>query len=197
MFREESIGQLIAEAIKKVEEKNASEEDYSFLKQFVEWINKMLDAFGITTEQDPFEIAAMKILSSDMSDLLTYEEYKELSDVAYFTDVVAEQKFEFARKLDKYPLLTKYAEIIEELDDNGNVMYDITSNNPDGNSGYQFINELGTFLALDTTSSPTSLRIQKADNGYIDFGGNTVTDPILRINTTAYASSVNVGTYGS
>jgi hypothetical protein len=83
-----------------------------------------------------------------------------------------------------------------ELDTNTSYVA-VTSNNPDGNSGYQFINELGTFLALDTTSSPTSLRIQKADNGYIDFGGNTVTDPILRINTTAYASSVNVGTYGS
>lgn len=73
----------------------------------------------------------------------------------------------------------------------------VTSKNTDGNSGYQFLNELGTFIALDTNSTPTSLRIQKADNGYIDFGGNTVADPILRINTNAYASSVNVGTYGS
>lgn len=61
---EESIGQLIAEAIKRIETKNGSAADYSFFKKFLEWINSIIDIFKNTT-QDPFEVAAIKILSSD------------------------------------------------------------------------------------------------------------------------------------
>jgi hypothetical protein len=74
---EEAIGQLVAEAIKRIEQKNGSKEDYSFFKKFVEWLNKMLSIFK-NTDTDPFEVAAMKLLSSDMSDLMTYNEYKNL-----------------------------------------------------------------------------------------------------------------------
>jgi len=77
--------------------------------------------------------------------------------------------------------------------DTGSSYIAVSSDQHDGNSGYTFMNELGTFMALDTTSSPTNLRIQK-DNGYIDFGGNN-TETILRVDTNA--SSVNVGTYGT
>lgn len=67
----------------------------------------------------------------------------------------------------------------------------VTSLSPDGNSGYQFMNELGTFIALDTTGQLSSLVFQKADNGYIDFTGDATGDPILRINTADKTLSVN------
>lgn len=67
----------------------------------------------------------------------------------------------------------------------------VTSLTPDGNSGYQFMNELGTFMALDTTSQPSSLVFQKADSGYIDFTGDATGDPILRINTADDTLTVN------
>ena len=87
---EESIGQLIAEAIKRIETKNANASDYSFFKKFLEWINSIIDIFK-DTAQDPFEVAAMKILSSDMSDLMTWEEYRKLNNIVNFADVVTEQ----------------------------------------------------------------------------------------------------------
>src|SRR5690606_17516355 len=87
---EESIGQLIAEAIKRIETKNANAADYSFFKKFLEWINSIIDAFK-NTNQDPFEVAAMKILSSDMSDLMTWEEYRKLNNIVNFADVLTEQ----------------------------------------------------------------------------------------------------------
>jgi hypothetical protein len=87
---EESIGQLIAETIKKIEEKNASPADYSFFRKFLEWVNSVLDIFR-TTNQDPFEVAAMKILASDMSDLMSWEEYSALNNIVNFSDVLTEQ----------------------------------------------------------------------------------------------------------
>lgn len=87
---EESIGQLIAEAIKRIETKNGNASDYSFFKKFLEWINSIIDIFETTT-QDPFEVAAMKILSSDMSDLMTWEEYRKINNIVNFADVLTEQ----------------------------------------------------------------------------------------------------------
>jgi hypothetical protein len=87
---EESIGQLIAEAIKRIETKHANASDYSFFKKFLEWLNSIIDIFR-TTNQDPFEVAAMKILSSDMSDLMTWEEYRKLNNIVNFADVLTEQ----------------------------------------------------------------------------------------------------------
>ena len=89
-IREEAIGQLIAEAIKRIEDKSASTADYSFFKKFLEWINSIINIFK-TTEQDPFEVAAMKILSSDMSDLMTWEEYSKLNNIVNFSDVLTNQ----------------------------------------------------------------------------------------------------------
>lgn len=112
---EESIGQLIAEAIKRIETKNDNASDYSFFKKFLEWINKIVDAFKNTT-QDPFEVAAMKILSSDMSDLMTWNEYRKLNNIVNFADVLTEQS---VAPVD-YTLLTdigeiKYNEIFDEV----------------------------------------------------------------------------------
>ena len=87
---EEAIGQLIAEAIKRIESKNASKEDYSFFKKFLEWINSILNTFK-TIDENPFEVAAMKILSSDVSDLMTFQEYKNLTDIVYFDTVLDNQ----------------------------------------------------------------------------------------------------------
>lgn len=67
----------------------------------------------------------------------------------------------------------------------------VTSNKADGNSGYQFMNESGTFMGLDTTGQTSSLVFQKADSGYIDFTGDATGDPILRINTADKVLSVN------
>jgi hypothetical protein len=89
-LKEEAIGQLIAESIKRIEEKNAAPADYSFFKKFLEWINSIIDIFKNTT-QDPFEVAAMKILSSDMSDLMTWEEYSKLNNIVNFADVLTQQ----------------------------------------------------------------------------------------------------------
>lgn len=87
---EESIGQLIAEAIKRIETKNANASDYSFFKAFLEWINSIIDAFR-NIGVDPFEVAAMKILSSDMSDIMTWEEYRKINNIVNFTETLAEQ----------------------------------------------------------------------------------------------------------
>ena len=91
ILTEESIGQLIAEAIKKIEDQNAAPEDYSFLKQFIDWINAILEFVtnGLQIEnQDPFAVAAAKILTSDTSDLLSLEEYKAINDAYYFSNVL-------------------------------------------------------------------------------------------------------------
>ncbi len=89
-IREEAIGQLIAETIKRIETKNANASDYSFFKKFLDWINTIIDIFK-NTIQDPFEVAAMKILSSDMSDLMTWEEYRKVNNIVNFSDVLTEQ----------------------------------------------------------------------------------------------------------
>lgn len=83
-----------------------------------------------------------------------------------------------------------------ETDTNSGIVA-VKSTDIDGYSGYQFLNETGTFLALDTTSSPTSLRIQKAGEGYIDFGGSAYSSPILRIDTSNTEPAVNIGNSNS
>jgi len=90
VLREEAIGQLIAEAIKRIETDNASAADYSFFKKFIEWVNEVINNF-LGTSIDPFEVAAMKILSSDMSDLMTWDEYRTLNNIVNFADVLTEQ----------------------------------------------------------------------------------------------------------
>jgi hypothetical protein len=87
---EESIGQLIAESIKRIENKNANTSDYSFFKKFLDWVNSVIKNFKNTTI-DPFEVAAMKILSSDMSDLMTWAEYSKLNNIVNFADVLTNQ----------------------------------------------------------------------------------------------------------
>jgi hypothetical protein len=74
---EEAIGHLIAEAIKKIEDKKGTKEDYSFINKILTFINRVLAKFKMA-KQDPFEIAAMKILASDVSGLLTVKEYNNL-----------------------------------------------------------------------------------------------------------------------
>jgi len=89
-LKEEAIGQLVAEAIHRIQEKHGSPADYSFLKKFVEWINNLLARFK-ALRNDPFEVAAMKILSGDMTDLMTPEEYRELNKKVYFSDEVLDE----------------------------------------------------------------------------------------------------------
>lgn len=87
---EEAIGQLIAEAIKRVETKQGAPEDYSLLKAFVNWLNKLINSFK-SFETDPFEVAAMKILTSDTSDLMSFDEYRKLNDIVYFDTILDDQ----------------------------------------------------------------------------------------------------------
>mgnify|MGYP006280618387 CR=1 FL=1 len=85
--------------------------------------------------------------------------------------------------------------VFEVGTDTGSSYVAVTSTQPDGNSGYTFMNEMGTFMALDTTSN--SLVFQKADEGYIDFQGAGQSTPVLRIDTTTADSRVLIGTYGT
>jgi len=87
---EEAIGQLIAEAIKKIENKEGAPADYSFLKAFIKWINDLINSYKELVE-DPFEVAAMKILASDTSDLMSFDEYRKLNDIIYFDNVLDDQ----------------------------------------------------------------------------------------------------------
>ena len=88
---EEAIGQLIAEAIKRIESKNGSPKDYNFLKKFIEWINSLIKRFQQINTQDHFEVAAMKILTHDMSDLMSWDEYNTLHNKVFFSDVITDQ----------------------------------------------------------------------------------------------------------
>jgi hypothetical protein len=99
---EEAIGHLIAESIKRIEDKKGSKKDYSFLQKIIKWVNKILANFTLS-KQDPFEVAAMKILSSDLSDLLTIEEYTNLtknSNLQIHNGVIYDQSY-LEKKLDE------------------------------------------------------------------------------------------------
>lgn len=85
-LREEAIGQLISEAIKKIENGTASDTDYSFFKKFLEWLNTMIKKLNFFKENDPFEVAAIKILASDYSDMFSLEEYNQLNNIHYFNE---------------------------------------------------------------------------------------------------------------
>ena len=89
-LNEEAVGQLVAEAIKKVEERNAAAADYNFLQVFLDWVNKVIKSWT-DSYQDPFEVAAIKILNSDMTDLMSVEEYKALNDAYYFNSVAPQE----------------------------------------------------------------------------------------------------------
>jgi hypothetical protein len=82
--------------------------------------------------------------------------------------------------------------VFEIETDTNNSIVAVRSPVTDGNSGFQFLNQIGTYIALDTVSSPTILRIQKSSNGYIDFAANGITDPVMRV----FADSTN-GTISS
>lgn len=108
---EEAIGQLIAEAIKRIENNQATKADLSFFQKFVEWLNEMIYRFK-TSVKDPFEAAAIKILTSDVSDLLSWEEYQRLSRMMYIGHTAGESIV----PLD-YSLITHIGKVIEEMDD--------------------------------------------------------------------------------
>lgn len=71
----------------------------------------------------------------------------------------------------------------------------VRSTSGDGLSGYQFTNEPGTGISLD--SSDGSLIIQKNSSGYIDFRGFESSLPTLRIDPFAEYPTVSVGRLGS
>jgi hypothetical protein len=82
MLTEEAIGQLIADQIEEAT-KDEQEGTYNvFWKLFIEWINGIIEKFNKIIG-DPYNIAAIKILTSDRSDLLTFAEYKQAHDDIY------------------------------------------------------------------------------------------------------------------
>jgi hypothetical protein len=88
---EESIGQLIAEAIKRIENKENTPEDKSLFTKFINFIKRVLGIYKQNeTKEDIFEVAAIKILSSDLSDLMTWQEYLELSNQAFPDTAITE-----------------------------------------------------------------------------------------------------------
>lgn len=147
---EESIGQLIAEAIKRIETKNANASDYSFFKKFLEWINSIIDIFK-DTAQDPFEVAAMKILSSDMSDLMTWEEYRKLNNIVNFADILTEQS---VAPID-YTL-------IEDIGFIGSTFMEDTEGN--ATSGYRFHFRDSDWIKKYGDSSPSFYTQEELDN---------------------------------
>jgi len=134
-LKEEAIGQLIAQSIKRLETKNGNPADYSFVKKFLEWVRKTIEIFKKSISNlDPFEVAAMKILSSDMSDLMTWEEYRKLNNIVNFADVLTEQS---VAPID-YTLLTDVGELdfstIYDVDSGENIVVYAFANSPWFNS---------------------------------------------------------------
>lgn len=82
--------------------------------------------------------------------------------------------------------------VFEIETDTNNSIVSVRSPAADGNSGFQFLNQIGTYIALDAVSSPTILRIQKASDGYIDFAADGISEPVMRI----FADTIN-GTISS
>lgn len=77
VFTEETIGQLIAESIKRIEENKSKPVDKRFWSRFITFIKKLLGKYK-EYQTTPFDIAAEKILNSDLSDLMSLEEYQQL-----------------------------------------------------------------------------------------------------------------------
>lgn len=72
----------------------------------------------------------------------------------------------------------------------------VRSTSADGDSGYQFSNELGTFIALNTSGGENSLVFQKS-GGRFDFRAPGDEVPTLRIDPSAGNPTVSVGRLGT
>lgn len=77
-LREEAIGQLIEKAMFN----EASARTRNFWQKFIEFVKGIFRKLGILGEavQTPFEVAAIKILNSDYTGLMTIDEYNELAN---------------------------------------------------------------------------------------------------------------------
>jgi hypothetical protein len=72
----------------------------------------------------------------------------------------------------------------------------VRSDAADGDSGYQFSNELGTLIALDTGGASSVMVFQKSE-GYFDFRGAGDELPTLRIDPTGDNPTVSIGQLGT
>ena len=81
MLTEEAIGQIIAESIKRIESGKITAADKSLWTRFLNFIKRVISNFK-KESNTPFDIAAAKILASDISDLMTQEEYAALYNQA-------------------------------------------------------------------------------------------------------------------
>jgi len=82
-LREEAIGQIIAETIQKIEDGTATEQQKTLWQKIVEFIKSFIKATKEkSTEETPFTLAAQKIINSDLSELLSLEEYRSLFSIS-------------------------------------------------------------------------------------------------------------------
>jgi len=89
---EEAIGQVIAEAIKKIETGKATPAQKSLWTKIVDYIKNIISKFQkakTENNENPFDIAAAKILAGDTSELLTLEEYNAIYNQASLQKVEA------------------------------------------------------------------------------------------------------------
>ena len=89
-LKEEAIGQLIAQSIDRIATKNANPKEYSFFKNFVNWINGLIKSF-MSYDENPYDVAAIKILNNDTSDLMHFDDYKKLINSVEFDSQLSDE----------------------------------------------------------------------------------------------------------
>ena len=146
---EESIGQLIAEAIKRIETKENTPEDKSFFTKFINFIKKLLGIYKQNPgKEDIFEVAAIKILSSDLSDLMSWQEYLELNNQVYPDTAITEASID--------PVDYAYFQdnLIITTDEEGNNLFAV-ANSP----LFSTIEELDSWVYANTSYAQDSKQV--------------------------------------
>ena len=91
---EEAIGRVIARHIRKVQLDQANTKEKNFVEKFLEWVSSIVGSFlnskTETVTQTDFEIAAQRILNSDLVNLMTVGEYQEMLKKANPVEAVEE-----------------------------------------------------------------------------------------------------------
>ena len=119
VLTEEALGQLISDAIGRVQnEKAATPEDYSFFKAFIKWFKEI---FGAWRELSPklkdsdnaiWDHAAQRILSSDLTDLMTFDEYYEVNKEALIENI----SYSSIDDISKYDFISDEEKVLTRLD---------------------------------------------------------------------------------
>jgi hypothetical protein len=171
---EETVGQLIADAIKRVEENQGAPADYSFLKAFMDWLKQFVAKFK-QIKTDPFEVAAMKILSGDTAELMSFNDWKFINDQVYFSNVLTEDSLKQQNALDEvftpYDFLTKlfngkYRQRTRFLSKTISKLYNISSSEGYMRGMESFRPRIEGKLNITTKLTPEEVQIRKNTIGY-------------------------------